>query len=388
VLTVAVDVHRASGRKLFDLTATNPTTAEIAYPRDILAPLAAAAALEYRPEPFGLRSARDAVSRDYARLGTRVDSARIVLTASTSDAYSLLFKLLCNPGDEVLIPTPSYPLFDHLLALETVRPSPYRLEYHGRWEIDRDSFKAAWTSGTRAVLAVSPNNPTGSTLSGAELQMLMTTCAEREAALIIDEVFADYPLRSDAPEVVRRPLATSDRKVGPVRVMPGAPLTFRLGGMSKSAGLPQVKLGWIAVDGPDGLVRDALARLEIICDTFLSVSTPVQAAAATLIGHGATVRSAILARVRENHAVLTDILAYAPSIQLLHADAGWAAVLRIPSTRSEEDVVLDLLRLDSVLVHPGYFFDFAHEAFLIVSLLPPLAMFREGIQRIMSRIHG
>jgi len=387
-LTVAAAVHRASGRALFDLTATNPTTAEIAYPRDILAPLAAAAALEYRPEPFGLRCAREAVSRDYARLGTRVDPDRIVLTASTSDAYSLLFKLLCNPGDEVLIPTPSYPLFVHLSALEAVRPSPYRLEYHGRWEIDRDSFGAAWTSGTRAVLAVSPNNPTGSTLSGAELDLLMTTCAEREAALIIDEVFADYPLRSDAPEVVRRPLAASDLKVGAVRVTPDGPLTFRLGGLSKSAGLPQVKLGWIAVAGPDGLVRDAVARLEIICDTYLSVSTPVQAAAGTLIEHGATVRAAILARVRENHAVLTDILAHAPSIELLHADAGWAAVLRIPSTRSEEDVVLDLLRRDSVLVHPGYFFDFAHEAFLIVSLLPPLAMFREGIQRIMSRIHG
>ncbi|HXG57230.1 MAG TPA: pyridoxal phosphate-dependent aminotransferase [Vicinamibacterales bacterium] len=390
-LAGAVAVHRATGRTLFDLTATNPTTAGIVYPESILAPLADGAGLEYRPEPLGLRSAREAVSRDYARLGTGVAADRIVLTSSTSEAYSLLFKLLCDPGDEVLIPAPSYPLFEHLSALDAVRASPYRLEYHGRWLIDEDSVDAAWTDRVRAVLAVSPNNPTGSRLSSAELEMVTTRCAEREAALIIDEVFRDYPLSTpdpfSTPDLKVGPTVTPDLKVGPTGMHAGA-LAFRLGGLSKSAGLPQVKLGWIGVDGPDDLARSALARLEVICDTYLSVSTPVQAAAGTLIERGAVVRSAILARVRDNHAALTDILAHAPSIELLHADAGWAAVLRIPSTRSEEAVVLDLLQRDSVLVHPGYFFDFAHEAFLIVSLLPPVDVFREGVGRLVRNIHG
>jgi len=372
-LTAALTSHRRAGRTLFDLTATNPTTAGIPYPADVLAPLSNPEGRIYRPEPFGLRSAREAVCRDLARLGTSVAPEQVVLTASTSEAYSLLFKLLCDAGDEVLIPSPSYPLFDHLLSLDGVGASRYRLDYHGRWTVDVDSLDAAWTPAVRAVLAVNPNNPTGSVLSDAELDLLSERCAARGAALIIDEVFADYPL--GPPRV-----ATTSERVN-------SALTFRLGGLSKSAGLPQVKLGWIAVDGPRELVREALARLEIICDTYLSVSTPVQIAAGALIESGAHARAAILERIRQNHARLVVVAAAAPSIELLHADAGWAAVLRVPATRSEEDVVMDLLVHQSVLVHPGYFFDFDREAFLVVSLLPRPEVFAEGVGRLVHRIH-
>ena len=371
-LTAALARHRASGRALFDLTATNPTTAEIQYPDDLLAPLADPAAMRYRPEPFGLRSAREAVCRDFQRRGTTVAPEQVVLTASTSEAYSLLFKLLCDPAEQVLIPAPSYPLFDHLSSLDGVGMCRYRLEYHGRWTLDEHSLDAAWTPAVRAVLAVNPNNPTGSVLSRAEAEGLAQRCAGRGAALIIDEVFADYPLTGAAAAATTAPETPA--------------LTFRLGGLSKSAGLPQVKLGWFAVAGPDRLVSQALARLEIICDTYLSVSTPVQVAAGSLIESGVHAREAIVERVRRNHARLAVAVSTTPSIQLLHADAGWAAVLRVPATRAEEEMVMDLLVRDSVLVHPGYFFDFEHEAFLVVSLLPPTDIFDEGVGRLVNRI--
>jgi aspartate/methionine/tyrosine aminotransferase len=373
-LSAAVSARRVSGRRFIDLTLSNPTAAGIRYPENLLAPLAAAEGAQYAPEPFGLRAARDAVAADAARRGTRVATHpdRVVLTASTSEAYSLLFKLLCDPGDEVLIPVPSYPLFEHLSRLDAIRACEYHLEYHGRWMVDVHAVDAGWTARTRALLAVSPNNPTGSVLSDEEWAALAGRCAERHAAFIVDEVFADYPL-TDIP--VPAP-------------GPSPALTFRLGGLSKSAGLPQVKLGWIVVDGPDALVNEALERLEIISDTYLSVSTPVQVAAAELIARGAGVRHAILQRIRTNDRALRALAASFPSVAVLPADAGWSAVLRIPSTRSEEDVVLHLLEHDDVLVHPGYFFDFPHEAFLVVSLLPPPEQFVEGARRVLERAHG
>jgi hypothetical protein len=284
-----------------------------------------------------------------------------------------LFKLLCAPaGDAVLVPEPSYPLFDHLTRLDGVEASPYALEYHGRWAVDESRVDAAWSARVRAVLAVSPNNPTGSVLSEAELAWLSARCAERDAALIVDEVFADYWFeRDDSPDAT-----------------PRACLTFRLGGLSKSAGLPQVKLGWIAVGGPDPLVAAALERLDLICDTYLSVSTPVQVAASELMRRGAAVRAQIRERVRGNYRTLRALAAAAPSVDVLHADAGWSAVLRIPSTRPEEDFALDLLDASGVLVYPGFFFDFAHEAFVVVSLLPPPDAFAEGVRRMLERVDG
>lgn len=369
-LTRALLRARASGRRLIDLTVTNPTMAEIEYPASLLEALADPAGGQYVPHPLGLEVARAAVSHDYGRRGVVVPPDRIVLTASTSEAYSILFKLLCEPaGDAVMVPVPSYPLFDHLTALDGVTAVPYALDYHGRWAMDFGTLDAGWTDRVRAVLAVSPNNPTGSVVTAAEIAALGARAASRGAAIIVDEVFADYPLGP----VVAEGAGTLER--------PEA-LTFRLGGLSKSVGLPQVKLGWMAVDGPGRLVSEALARLEVICDTYLSVSTPVQAAAPRLLADGATVRERILARVRENDATLRRLLAAAPALEALPVEGGWSAVIRVPAVRSEEALVLELLERDGVIVHPGYFFDFPHEAFIVVSLLPPCAIFAEGIARL------
>lgn len=373
-LTRALQAARATGRALLDLTVTNPTVAGIQYPSGLLDPLASPSAFTYEPSPFGLEAARTAVARDYARRGITVATERLLLTASTSEAYSLLFKLLCEPdGDAVLVPIPSYPLFDHLTRLDGVRPLPYRLEYQGRWTLDVDSVDAAWSKSVRAVLAVNPNNPTGSVLTADELAALDSRCAERGAALILDEVFADYPLVAAPPRAVRG--------------TPGAAsLTFRLGGLSKSAGLPQLKLGWIAVDGPAPLCAAALQRLEVICDTYLSVATPVQVAAPGLLAAAEPIRRQILARLRANYAALEGLAAAHPAVEVLDADAGWSAVLRVPATRPEEDLVLDLLQHDGVVVHPGFFFDFPHDAFLVVSLLPEAECFGEGIRRVLERV--
>jgi alanine-synthesizing transaminase len=372
----ALGAARAAGRELIDLTISNPTRAGIVYPGELFAPLASAAVAQYAPEPFGLLTARQAVASDYARRGVSARPEHIVLTASTSEAYSLLFKLLCAPaGDEVLVPVPSYPLFEHLTRLDGVEAAAYALRYDGRWWVDFESVDRMWSPETRAVLAVSPNNPTGSVLAGKELSDLDSRCAARSAALIVDEVFGDYPID---------PSRVAVTNVG-VQSVPEA-LTFRLGGLSKSAALPQVKLGWIAVDGPADLVAEALERLELICDTYLSVSTPVQVAAADLICAGAEARRQALERIRANYAALRVHAAAHPAVEVPNVDAGWSAVLRIPARGSEEDVVLRLVEEDGVIVHPGFFFDFPHEAFLVVSLLPPVDEFREGLRRVLERV--
>ena len=370
-MTRALRASREAGRVLLDLTVANPTQAEFHYPETLLASLYGAGALVYEPSPFGLRGAREAVAADYSRRGFGIDPAHIVLTTSTSEAYSILFKLLCEPsGDHVLVPLPSYPLFEYLTRLDGVTPIQYPLEYHGRWTLAIESLEEQWTTHTRAVLGVSPNNPTGSCLSTVELDALAAVCASRDAALILDEVFADYPLTaSNANNPAFEPRC----------------LTFRLGGLSKSAGLPQVKLGWIAVQGPEADVIAALERLEFICDAYLSVSTPVQIAAGSLFNEGAAVRAQIQARVEGNYRRLTQGMAAHPSIEVLAADAGWSAVLRVPARRNEEALVVEFLEQDGVVVHPGFFFDFPHEAFLVVSLLPPRTVFDEGISRIVRR---
>jgi aspartate/methionine/tyrosine aminotransferase len=370
-LTKAVDRARREGRRLIDLTLTNPTAAGIPYPDDLLRSLDAPAGRMYTPSPYGLDGARAAVSRDYSRRGYSIPMERIVLTASTSEAYSLLFKLLCEPsGDAVLVPAPSYPLFEHLTRLDGVAARPYRLEYQGRWLLDTQSVDEVWDGRVRGVLAVSPNNPTGSCLSAAELDWLGRRCAAAGAALIVDEVFADYPIADGLP-------VWEPRDEG---------LVFRLGGLSKSVGLPQVKLAWIAVQGSAPRACEALARLEVICDTYLSVATAVQVAAPELLERGAAVRAAILARVLENVAALQRLAAPHPSVTVLPVDAGWSAVLRVPARGTEEDLVVDLADSCGVLVHPGFFFDFAHEAFVVVSLLPDPPEFAEGVRRLLERV--
>jgi aspartate/methionine/tyrosine aminotransferase len=370
VLSRAVSARRAAGARLLDLTETNPTVVGIPYPPGMLSSLGSARGLRYAPDPRGLATAREAIAAEYREAWSDASSERVVLTASTSEAYAMLFKLLCDPGDEVLVPQPSYPLFDLLTRLEAVRSRPYRLEYHGIWSIDRGSLEAALGPRTRAVLVVSPNNPTGSRLRAADREWLASCCAERDIAVISDEVFAGYVLGS-RPDAVS---FTGERRA----------LTFVLGGLSKSAGLPQVKLAWILAGGPGALVQDALTRLDVIADTYLSVSTPVQEAAPGLIAAGRAVRSAIHARLSQNLGMLRSAVAGWPSISLLEPEGGWSAVLRVPATQSEEALVLRLLAEADVVVHPGYFFDFPHEAFLVLSLLPDPAVFAEASGRILA----
>jgi len=370
-LTEAVRARRAEGLPIIDLTLSNPTHAGFDYPLDLLAPLADARGLRYEPSPAGLLEAREAVARDYLRQGVSVAPERIVLTASTSDAYSLLFKLLADAGDEVLVPQPSYPLFDHLTRLDLVATRPYDLDVHGSWAIDVASVERALSPRTRAVLVVSPNNPTGSFVSASELDRLAALCAPRGIAIVADEVFADYELEPGASRRAGRAAARRDV------------LSFALGGLSKSAGLPQVKLGWIAAGGPDALVAAALERLELLCDTYLSVSTPVQLAAATLIERAAVVRAQIAARVATNYRELMSLAVRTPSCGVLRSDGGWYAVMQVPSFEPEEDLAVKLLTSDGVLTHPGYFFDFPRESFLVLSLLPPEASFSDGVTRVL-----
>jgi aspartate/methionine/tyrosine aminotransferase len=365
-LSRALDALRRAGTAFIDLTESNPTRAGIDYPSDLLSPFSSAAALHYDPHPLGLLSAREAVANDCRRRGAAVEPAQVVLSASTSEMYAWLFKLLCNAGESVLVPRPSYPLFEHLTRLECVRAAPYPLEYHGRWEIDFDSVAAA-PDGTRAVLLVSPNNPTGSYVTPRDVEALCRLCRDRSWALIVDEVFADYVLDARAP-------------VTDVATRAGV-LTFSMGGASKSLGLPQVKLGWTVVGGPAADRAAALDGLELIGDTFLSVGTPVQVAAPFLLQRGAVVRDAIRARLRANLTQAQRIAAAHPACDLLPVEGGWSAVVRVPATRGEEALVLDLLSRERILVHPGYFFDFHHEAFLVVSLLVPEAQFADAFAR-------
>jgi alanine-synthesizing transaminase len=368
-LSRAVAALQASGTAFVDLTESNPTRVGLPYPADLLSAAGSERALCYEPQPLGLRQAREAVAADYARRQVVVDPAQIVLSASTSEAYSWIFKLLCDPGDAVLIPRPSYPLFEHLTRLEAVRAVPYQLEYHGRWEIDLESVAAA-PPGVRAVLIVSPNNPTGSYTTAREVDALAAICRDRGWAIVVDEVFAEYPLEA------RQPATEVARQTGI--------LSFTLGGASKSLGLPQVKLAWTIVDGPLRDRAQALASLEIIADTFLSVSTPVQIAAPDLFRGGAAVRRAIQQRVVRNLATARDVARAHPACEVLPVEGGWSAVVRVPATRSEEALVLDLLQHERVLVHPGFFFEFAHEAFVVISLLPPDQVFGEAFERVLT----
>jgi alanine-synthesizing transaminase len=363
-LSVALARARAQGLAILDLTESNPTRASIPYDGEaILGALAARGSLLYEPAAFGLPSAREVVARHLA-----LSPARVVLTASTSEAYGFLFKLLCDPGDEVLVPVPSYPLFEYLARLEGVTAVPYRLAYDGSWHVDVDSARKAMGARTRALVVVSPNNPTGSYLKRAEMAEL----AALGLPIVSDEVFASYPLRDD-------PSRLASALEGP------APLVFALGGLSKLAALPQMKLGWIAVGGDEARVAPALGRLEVVADAFLSVGAPVQHALATLLASRGTAEGAILERTRANLAVLRAAVT-SSAVSVLDVEGGWYATLRLPTTRSEEAWALALLERDGVYVHPGHFFDFESEAYLVVSLLTPPAIFADGVARIVARV--
>ncbi len=353
---------------MLDLTESNPTRAGIASAPGMLEALSDPRSGSYEPSPFGLEIARAAVARTYGEAGIEVDPSSVLLTASTSEAYAFVFKLLCDPGDEVLVPQPSYPLLEHLARLEGVRLVPYSLLYDGEWHLDVASVRGAMGDLTRAIVVVHPNNPTGSYVKREEVSAL----AALGLPIVSDEVFAPYALTNDP----RRAASMLEAR---------GSLVFALGGLSKMAALPQMKLAWLVVGGPAAQVREALDRLELISDTFLSVNTPVQVAAPVLLSSREVAASAILARLERNLGEVARRVA-GTSVSLLKVEAGWYATLRLPRTRSEEAWALALLREDGVYVHPGHFFDFASEAYVVTSLLTPEATFAEGIARLVEKV--
>jgi alanine-synthesizing transaminase len=360
----AIARRRAAGLPLLDLTESNPTRAGIVYPEaGILGGFQAPQSLIYDPSSNGLPRARAQVADLYG-----VAPERVVLTASSSEAYSWLFKLLCDPDDEILTPRPSYPLFEYLAALESVRIRQYPLRYDNGWFIDFDPLAASIHQRTRAIVVVSPNNPTGSYVKPWELDRLRQLCGTYNLALISDEVFFDYPF---APETLHSLTCVQDV------------LTFCLGGLSKMVGMPQMKLGWMIAGGPDAIREEALSRIDLIADNFLSVGTPVQYALPKLLAARTSVQQQILRRLGSNLEFLKEGVRIHDAFRLLEVEGGWYAILRVPRIRSEEEWVLALLDR-GVLVQPGYFYDFESEAYLVVSLLTAEAIFREGIPTLFS----
>ena len=370
IATLLAD-KRQAGIRVLDLTESNPTRAGLSYPdADILASLADEHALHYDPSPAGLLPAREAVAGYYRGRGLSIQAERILLTASTSEAYAYLFKLLANPGDEILAPRPSYPLFEFLAGLESVAIRQYPLRYDGVWHVDFDALEHAVTPRTRAIVVVNPNNPTGSFLKRDELERLEALAVRHSLAILSDEVFLDYALIDD-PERVST--LAGDRRA----------LTFSMSGLSKIAGLPQMKAGWIVASGPGSNV--ALQALELVADTYLSVSTPVQVALPRLLSLSGGIIEQIGQRAASNLVHLRDAVRDSVAT-LLRVEGGWYAVLQIPRTRTEEEWTLKLLAECNVLVQPGFFYDFESEAFLVLSLLTESATFGEGLTRLLSII--
>ncbi len=363
---------RAAGTPILDLTASNPTTCGFQYDAAaILEAFRKPEALVYDPQPRGLLLAREAVSHYYQQDHQAVvNPESIVLTTSTSEAYSYVFRLLCNAHDEILVPKPSYPLFEFLADLEDVTLVPYALEYAHGWFIDFHRVMRALTPRTRAILLVNPNNPTGSYLQAEEVHRLNDLCRERNLSLVVDEVFLDFPFAGTP----RATFAANQES-----------LTFSLSGLSKIAALPQMKVAWVVTTGPEQLVHAALERVEVIADTYLSLNAPTQWAFPTLLELRCSLRPQILQRVQENRAQLQAHVSQHSSWELLDADGGWYAVLRIPAGLSDEEFAIEILRTHHVLVHPGHFYDFGRGDFLVVSLITPRDAFAEGISRLIQR---
>jgi alanine-synthesizing transaminase len=367
-LAAAVRQAQSSGRPFYDLTASNPTRCGFHYDAAaLLEPLSNPAALLYDPDPRGMRTARQAVSRYYQHHGAILDP-QIFLTTSTSEAYSYLFRLLCDSGDEVLIAQPSYPLFDFLATLDDVRLVPFSMVYDHGWQIDPEAIRRQITARTRAIALVHPNNPTGHFTKAWERRILEEICSEHGLALIVDEVFLDYPLGDSAGREANRSFAAGEHPV----------LTFVLSGLSKIAGLPQMKAAWIVCLGPEPECRPAEDRLEFIADTFLSVNAPIQCAIPQWLEGREGIQRQILDRVTGNLAVLDRMLEQQSMIVRQVVEGGWYAVLRIPALRHDEETAIHLLQ-SGVSVHPGYFFGLPPSGWLVVSLLTEPSSFSTGI---------
>jgi alanine-synthesizing transaminase len=370
--TRALEEVRASGQEILDLTVSNPTEAGIQLdPEAVLGALVNPEAMHYDPQPCGLLEARRAVGRYYRESHDIFDLGpeQFLLTTSTSEAYSYIFRLLCNPGEEILVPKPSYPLFELLADLSDVKLVAYPLIYDHGWQIDFDSLYKAASPQARAVIVVHPNNPTGSYVSAAETSAINDFCRDYDLALIVDEVFLDYA-HDGAPR-------TSF-------VANAAALTFTLSGISKISALPQMKLAWVAITGPKDLTAPATARLEIIADTYLSMNAPVQLAAQVLLEQRKQVQPVLLDRLRVNLGELDRQLTATPSCTRFSVEGGWYAVLRVPAVQGDEELAIDLLRKMAVAVHPGHFYDFPSEGHLVLSLITEPDTFREGIARLLQ----
>jgi aspartate/methionine/tyrosine aminotransferase len=371
-LTEALEQARSSGASVLDLTISNPTRAGLHYDdARILQSLASPQAMDYDPQPKGLLSARAAVA-DYYRTAHGIynfDPERVILTTSTSEGYSFVFRLLCNPGDELLVPKPSYPLFEFLADLQDVKLVPYPLLYDHGWQMDFPSLHKLVTERTRGVVVVHPNNPTGSYVQSHERDSLNDFCREHCLAVIADEVFLDYALDTSP----RESFVTNHDA-----------LSFTLSGVSKISALPQMKVAWIATSGPATEVEAALARLEVIADTYLSMNAPIQWATPVLLDQRKSIQRQLLDRVLANLAELDRQIATQKTCERLSVEGGWYAVLRVPVTRTDEELVIDLLRRKSVLVHPGHFYDFPSDGFLVLSLIATQADFAEGVKRLLE----
>jgi alanine-synthesizing transaminase len=369
-LSEALATHRAAGRPLLDLTVSNPTECGFEYDSSaILSALSNPAALSYEPNPRGMESARRAVSGYYADRQENVSFEDIFLTTSTSEAYSYAFRTLCNPDDELLIPSPSYPLFDFLADIQDVKLVRYPLLYDHGWQIDFHSLEKAITPRTRGVIAVNPNNPTGNFVKSAEIEKLNAICSTREIAIIADEVFLDFAINGDGPTTF-----AANR---------GAP-TFTLSGLSKICGLPQMKAAWLIASGPEKWKREALARLEVITDTYLSVNAPVQLAIPKFLEQRRSFQEQVISRARRNLAELDRQLATQKAVSRLKIEGGWCAVLRVPATRSGEGLAAVLLNDRGIYVHPGHFYDFPGDWFLVLSLLVREAEATKGVSEILA----
>ena len=367
-LSTAIKAARAAGRDLIDLTLSNPTVCGFDYDAEaILRPLGEARALRYDPDPCGMLDARRAVAEYYATHQARVDPGQIMLTTSTSEAYSFLFRLLCDAGDEVLVAQPSYPLFDFLATLDDVRLVPYPLFYDFGWWIDLAELEQRITPRTRAILLVHPNNPTGHATSGAERLQLEAICLKHDVALIVDEVFLDYGMQGAIPS-----FAAGDHGC----------LKFVVSGVSKIAALPQMKVGWLAAFGPES--RSALERLEVIADTFLSMNAPAQLALPQWFKGGEATRRQIVRRIRQN----LDVVAGAAGVTYLPVEAGWSVVLQVPQSRGNALLAEMLVAEAGLIVHPGSFYQLPGEHRIVVSLIVPAESFAKGIAALENWLGG
>jgi alanine-synthesizing transaminase len=370
-LAEALERQKSSGRKLLDLSASNPTECGFSYNAPaIMRALCSPASLQYHPDPRGMKTARQAVCAYYAARGERVSIDDLLLTASTSEAYSFIFRLLCNPGDDLLIPTPSYPLFDFLADVNDIKLIRYSLFYDHGWHIDLHALKQAITPRTRGVILVHPNNPTGHFTKPEEIVQLNEICGANQMAIIADEVFLDFSLGATQKSFAANSSA----------------LTFTMSGISKISGLPQMKFAWLAVNGPEEVKREALARLEMIADTYLSLNAPIQLAAPVLLQQRSAFQQQLMGRVRNNLAELDAQLVQERKVSRLEVEGGWYAVLRIPATRPDEELAIELLEKHDVYLHPGHFYDFSGDGHMIVSLITPEPDFSEGLRRILSAV--